>query len=126
MSYISNAFSLQMLKNPASIVVIEDISPEKVPVTAESCIGHADTAAVVSTILGRDIPVNRANISLGNGDYLYVAQLTGGRLPEGATSLPEGFSLTFKRVYVMDRSTLYSCESSPACLISAFWPKDEK
>jgi len=98
--YLSNAFSLQMLTHlPASISVIE-VDPAEVPAEAVSCIGHADTAAVVSSILGRDVPANRVSISLEAGDVLYVAQLMGGRLPEGATTLPEGFTLKFLRVEV--------------------------
>lgn len=98
-TFISNAFSLQML--PAdSICTIEECLPGDVPEEAVSCIGHPDTAAVVSDILGREVECNRTSISLGDGDVLYVAQLTGGRLPEGATRLPEGFSLVFRRVTV--------------------------
>lgn len=78
------------------------------PVTADevskadfvSVIGHADTAAVVSNLLGKEVVANRASISISKGDVLYVAQLTGGRLPEGSTTLPEGFALTFVRVTI--------------------------
>ena len=65
-----------------------------------SVIGHADTAAVVSNLLGKEVPCHRASIHLDTGDILYVAQVTGGRLPEGATTLPEGFSLTWLKVTV--------------------------
>lgn len=63
-----------------------------------SAIGHADTARVVSGLLGLDVECNRVNIRLAAADTLYVAQVTGGRLPEGATTLPEGMELTFVRV----------------------------
>ena len=65
-----------------------------------SVIGHADTAAVVSNLLGKEAPCHRASIHLDAGDILYVAQVTGGRLPEGATTLPEGFSLSWLKVTV--------------------------
>ena len=39
--------------------------------------------------------------NLKKGDTLYVAQLTGGRLPEGATELPEGFSFKFLKVELL-------------------------
>ena len=35
-----------------------------------------------------------------HGDTLYVAQLMGGRLPEGTTKLPEGFWFKFFKVTV--------------------------
>lgn len=59
-----------------------------------SAIGHADTAAVLG------YPMNRINVSLSKGDTAYVAQLVGGRLPEGATTLPDGFSFKFWRLDV--------------------------
>ena len=98
--YLGNAFSLQMLPElPAEVSVVE-VDPAEVPANAVSVIGHADTAAVVSSILGREVPANRVSISLEPGDILYVPQLMGGRLPEGATTLPEGFTLKFLRVEV--------------------------
>lgn len=69
-----------------------------VPVDVESCIDHADTAAAVSDILGRKVEMNRANVHLNPGDVLYIAQVVGGRLPEGATTLPNGFAMKFLRV----------------------------
>lgn len=57
-----------------------------------SVVGHADTAAVLG------VECNRTNLSLQPGDVLYVAQLMGGRLPEGATTLPDGYSFKFFRV----------------------------
>lgn len=104
MIYISNAFSLQMLPDGLQIMV------KTVPVEAVisklttnpwcSIIGHADTAAVVSNQLGLSIKHDRKSISLMDGDVLYVAQLTGGRLPEGASELPEGFRLEWREVTV--------------------------
>ena len=98
--FLGNAFSLQMLGEFPAKVKVEEIEPAEVPADATSCIGHADTAAVVSGILGRPIPANRVAISLAPGDTLYVAQVVGGRLPEGATHLPEGFELKFLKVEV--------------------------
>ena len=100
--YLGNAFSLQMLNVTVSNTV--NIVPADVDEIADSnfmsVIGHADTAAVVSNILNRDVPANRASVRLEKGDILYVAQVTGGRLPEGATTLPEGFTLAFLKVTI--------------------------
>ncbi|HDO36669.1 MAG TPA: DUF1874 domain-containing protein [Nitrospirae bacterium] len=93
--YISNAFSLSMVPERAIIRT----RPVNLPAIARklgnpvSIVGHADTAAVFSAILGIPIANNRVSISLIPTDTLYVGQLTGGRLPEGATSLPEGFEI---------------------------------
>lgn len=98
MQYIGNAFSLQMVTlNECHKLSIEPIS--SLPKESENCIsvvGHPDTAAVLG------VTFNRANVKLQKGDVLYVAQLVGGRLPEGATALPEGFSFTFVKVEVLD------------------------
>ena len=97
--YIGNAFSLQMVADNAIIAKVE-VSPEEIPTEAVSIIGHADTAAVVSTILGRNIPCNRASVMLSDEDELYVAQIVGGRLPEGATTIPSGMEIKFYRITV--------------------------
>lgn len=65
-----------------------------------SAIGHIDTAAVVSNLLEVEVPPNRINISLQKGDVIYVAQVVGGRLPEGSTTLPENFKMKFIEVIV--------------------------
>lgn len=101
MTYLANAFSIQMLDTTiAHNVSITPIRPDEVPTDCVSAIGHADTAAVVSDILHRNVSCNRMNVSLTESDTLYVAHLTGGRLPEGSTTLPEGFAIAFLKVEV--------------------------
>lgn len=103
MKYLSNAFSLQMIKElDVCDIHIEKISPEEIETTAEliSVIGHADCARICSNILNANIPVNRTSNTLNKGDIMYVAQFIGGRLPEGATELPPGVSLQFFKVEV--------------------------
>lgn len=91
--YISNAFSLQMLDLSKEHSIL--VSPvDGFPKDCISVVGHADTAAVLG------VPFNRVNLKLVSGDELYVAQLTGGRLPEGCTTLPDGFKFTFVKVTI--------------------------
>lgn len=93
--YICNAFSLQMLSADADISV-RTVSLEEakaLSVSAESAVGHADTAAVFGSMLERPVPMNRVNVSLASGDTILVGQVVGGRLPEGATTLPDGFAI---------------------------------
>ena len=80
-----------MIDVPAS-VKFEEV--ESLPEGLTSAIGHADTAAVLG------VPMNRINVKLNSGDVAFVAQLVGGRLPEGSTSLPEGFKFKFIKVTV--------------------------
>ena len=89
--YLLNAFSLQMLQGDATVKFQE---VEKLPEGLKSAVGHADTAAVLG------VECNRVNVSLRKGDVAYVAQLTGGRLPEGCTTLPDGFTFKFIKVDV--------------------------
>ena len=93
MSYLLNAFSLQMLADfPASIRVYE---VPALPAGLVSAVGHADTAAVLG------VPMARINVTLHKGDVAYVAQVVGGRLPEGATALPAGFTLKYLKVEII-------------------------
>jgi hypothetical protein len=114
--YISNAFSLQMASgfdchtHRVSIDEARELVMGLVPgkylcrgaekekdgsdavceLIAQSCIGHADIATVLSRLIGFDIPVNRVSVSLKPGDVLVVGQYVGPRLPEGCSILPEG------------------------------------
>lgn len=99
MNYLVNAFSLNMINvNRLSLIRVREVSSNEVPKDAISAIGHADTAKVVSGILGWEVPASRVNITLKEGDSLFVAQYKGPRLPEGATELPEGATLQFLEV----------------------------
>ena len=94
--FVSNAFSLQMLSSDCMISV-EEISEDdfnNVKHNAVSVVGHKDTA----TVLG--VEFNRENITLNKGDVLYVAQIIGGRLPEGASELPDGFKFKYLKVAI--------------------------
>jgi len=103
---------------------------------ASSCIGHADVAAVINGQLGLSelgpdsngvVPryeMVRSSISLNPGDVLWVAQYCGPRLPEGATTLPEGATIRWYKVtcYPAGRSakadniasTMYSAAAEQA------------
>lgn len=102
MYYLGNAFSLQMLAGDATVkvtaVTLADVSALLNSNEFQSVIGHADTANIVSGLVGKEIAYNRVSIQLNPGDVLLVAQVTGGRLPEGTTELPEGFQLSFRKV----------------------------
>lgn len=100
---LGNAFSLQMLDTSKKQYLI--VTPVEVQEVAaadfESAVGHQDTANVLSGILGKDVAMNRISVRLDADTVLYVAQVVGGRLPEGATTLPEGTSLKFLKVIVI-------------------------
>jgi hypothetical protein len=90
--YLLNAFSLQMINEFPTNVKFEEV--ETLPNGLVSAIGHQDTANVLG------VPMNRVNVSLSKGDVAYIAQLQGGRLPEGATTLPNGFTFKFIKVSI--------------------------
>lgn len=94
-NYLLNAFSLQMLQGDATVRFTE-VDRESLDLSGMiSAVGHSDTAAVLG------VDCNRVNVSLNKGETAYVAQLVGGRLPEGVTTLPEGFSFRFIKVDVI-------------------------
>ncbi len=100
--FLSNAFSLGMILAEARRGVKVTINPlttaEVAKAEFESVVGHPDTAAVLTSVLGKPVAFNRVNLTLHKEERLIVAQLTNGRLPEGATTLPEGFEFEFFEV----------------------------
>ena len=90
--YIGNAFSTKMLDAPQTVKFEEVNADEfnKIKNIATSAIGHQDTANVLG------VEMNRISLKLKKNDVLYVVELQGGRLPEGVTTLPKGF--TFKYI----------------------------
>ena len=98
--YLCNAFSLAMLdaSNSIEYLRVEKTWPKLIPQDVVSCVGHADTAKILTGILGFEVPFNRTGIKLKEDDVLYVAQYKGPRLPEGTTTLPEGASFEFLKV----------------------------
>ena len=72
MIYLANSFSLQMLNmDKVNSIIVSPISLEEVKgLNFVSAVGHADTATVLSSTLGINIPMNRVNISLTPGDVL--------------------------------------------------------
>ncbi len=97
MRYLSNAFSLGMLADfPLAVEVSEAPSIDAATEFARdavSVVGHQDTANLFSTILGLPIEFNRVSTRLEKGDEVLIGQYVGPRLPEGATSLPEGATI---------------------------------
>lgn len=94
---VLNAFSLNMLQG-SSTIDFQRIDKEVVKfllngAKIHSHIGHQDTAALVSTDLGVDIPMVRDTYTF-EGCAL-VAQYTGPRLAEGTTTLPEGAEINY-------------------------------
>lgn len=118
MRYLSNAFSLQMIgtgfpiiqkideKDLINNVVRWDGDVQRMTLMVKSIVGHEDTAAVLSDQLHAHVPMNRESIILNVGDSLYVAQLTGGRLPEGVTTLPDNFKFVWFKVHMFFRDPL--------------------
>jgi hypothetical protein len=96
---LGNAFSIQMLaglKEVGDEVTVKFRLVEKPENfdAFESSVGHQDTA----NLLG--VPMVRSNTRLNAGEEMLIAQFMGGRLPEGATSLPEGITLAFVKAEV--------------------------
>ena len=57
---------------------------------------------IVSKMLGMEIPFQRRFAKLQPGEAAIIAQVKGGRLPEGATTLPEGMEIVFILVMVKE------------------------
>lgn len=68
-----------------------------------SAVGHELTAAVFSAVLGVPVACRRETVCLPYGARVVVGQYRGPRLPEGATSLPEGATIEWLHVEVGPR-----------------------
>ena len=99
MLYLVNAFSINMLPRKQQHMTFVPITEDEARVLLGqgfvSAIGHAETADVLEDMLGLPVPANRINVTLQEGDEVIVAQYIGPRLPEGATTLPEGARIEF-------------------------------
>ena len=101
--FLLNAFSLNMLAGDADLTVrqVGLHFARKLAGGATSAVGHADTAAVFSDVLGVPVACDRVSVTLNPGDVALVGQYSGPRLPEGATSLPEGATIKWLLVGVV-------------------------
>ena len=110
--YIANAFSLKMLPEWVAVgnITFKRLTLEQArELFAQgekftSAVGHADTAAVYSQHLGVEIPVNRVDARFipGIAETMLIGQFFGPRLPEGATTLPEGAEIQWILVWFGD------------------------
>ena len=101
MLFVANAFSFNMFGFVPEVLVQEELTLEEASNLLgkeefTSVFGHADSAKIVSQMLGVEIVFNRSSQKFHYGDKILVVQYTSNqRLPEGATSLPEGASFKF-------------------------------
>jgi len=102
MTKIGNAFALSMVDVPCQIDV-KSLNADQVRNFApfESCLGHKDIAAIVSSIIGIEIPFARINVKLVSGEKMIVAQYIGPKLPEGVKELPAGSRIEFRLVEIL-------------------------
>jgi hypothetical protein len=98
MKYINNAFSPSMVDLAKFTISFEEISREQFEAEkkgAISVVGHQNTAEALG------VAFNRTTLKLKGGDVLLVAQLLGGRLPEGTTPIKEFMKFKFLKVVIL-------------------------
>ena len=95
---ITNAFSINMLKNDFTVVKFSKLTLEQIKAfinkaeSISSVVGHEDTAEIFSNLLEVAVPFNRVNYKWEDNSTLIVGQLKG-RLPEGTKTLPENVNI---------------------------------
>ncbi len=107
MLYVVNSFSLNMLPFQMETFVIKG---RKVTIEEaadilkrsgfQSYVGHEDLAGIVTSQLGVSVLYNRQTLTVQKGDSVLVCQYRGPRLPEGATTLPEGAVIEYYLVEI--------------------------
>jgi len=106
MIYLVNALSLNMVPPVGGTIVyrpIDRVDAAKLAVKAKHAIGHAETAALVGKdLFGLPLAASRSTVQTDIGDKLIVAQYRGPRLPEGATTLPEGAKIEYFLVEILN------------------------
>lgn len=109
MLYLTNSFSINMLPTARrNRVLFRQITAEEANDLYKdhsqakdqfsiNAIGHADTDSIVRGLLPAVTEAGkRLSVKIENWyDTVLVAQYTGPRLPEGATTLPEGAKIEF-------------------------------
>ena len=109
MNYVASAVSLGMLDvvagGTAARLDVRSVEIDSARAWVRerewvSIVGHHDTAELISVLLYTVVNMRRASTSLQPGDELLVAQYNGPRLPEGATTLPEGAKIRWLVVAV--------------------------
>jgi hypothetical protein len=100
MKVITNAFSLNMVADEEGTArwrtaTSSEVEQWKNNPEAISAVGHPDTAKVMG------VSFNRISLSLKSGDLVLVGQYKGPRLPEGATTLPEGATIQWMIVDII-------------------------
>lgn len=85
-----------MIENiqPCDIAIREVFNPDISEL--KSCIGHKD----IANILG--VEYNRQNVFLKKGDFAIIAQVVGGRLPEGCTHLPKDVTIRYYQIEILN------------------------
>lgn len=110
MIVITNAFSINMLQNSMNVSFTQiSLATAKRIVEKDdtrSAVGHADIAAIMSSLLGIYIPASRSTIEFSGINPMLVGQYRGPRLPEGATSLPENANVEWWLVEYLPPSPL--------------------
>ena len=109
--HLTNSFSINMI-NPGilgeklyiSIVMVETQTAKwfAAQTWCRSVVGHEDTARAASLQLEVPVAFNRETIRMNKNESVLVCQYHGPRLEEGATSLPEGASLGYYLVKLLD------------------------
>ena len=102
MLYVANAFSLAMV-NEAALLHRRVLNDEQAKALIKdrpytSAVGHKDTAQMMSALLEHEVLLNRINLQLKERDQILVFQVTSGRLPEGATTLPVDFKYRWELI----------------------------
>ena len=86
-AYLTNSFSVNMLPDEKTWVLFMPLDKDTFVSRLrekefESYIGHEGTARLLTTLLEKEVKVNRGNLKLQDGDEVYIAVVSE-RLPEG-------------------------------------------
>lgn len=117
-TFITNAFSLNMIEEPVGKYEIMECNWEEVRgymallnkydtnhykgvyINIVNAFGHDKSIPLLKNNYGVEIKFNRISVNAKRGDTIIVLQYRGERLPEGATELPEGAEIVPLKILI--------------------------
>jgi hypothetical protein len=93
--YVCNVFTIAMAPDGGRLeyrqVTVDEARSLLQETEINQAVGHEQTVTMANAQIGADLlQFNRVSVRLEDGDDLVLCQYVGPRLPEGATTLPEG------------------------------------
>lgn len=97
MIFLTSSFSLKMLTSFPSDYRCDKISKEKFDYYKQHAVSYMGNKGLANIL---NVDYNREPLKLRGGDFVLVADINGGRIPDDATTLPHNVTLRYLCVQI--------------------------